>query len=755
MLAATAVATTAALQTPEAYADVTMASPTASTNPITTTPSSLFESSLPTKTPTLLEKVANADPNAVRQLSQQFSSFSDQFPALDRETVSALVHGLAATSDQLPSSRPVQLTILRLLADASQQTSPSSFIDAGIPTVLSHILTGIIDASAEPWTHWVRRQVGLTASDYLPQTSQNDQSFDLLNLPPQSVEVDLDGGIAFHAIRLAANMSKHTNLHSEMLNSPLLTQLCTLIIHLHNYPDYFQHSSFHHFLDIVRSTVMAVSALSKSEPQQVVSSSAHLPLIHFMSQRNDLTLQSYAAGGIRNLTRHPTDKTQSGAWNIHRQLILSNVCDALSTSLHPDSFPRSKHFAILAFSDLMTSQHPKAHLIQKRLEPSFTSFVQQIKDPNVLVFRTFCHSLVALFDGPTTLQENCSLPDSLSLLLTNECGSLLSAAFKKHDIFALKAANALCRDESATQRLLDKGALEYVVTELGRAKGEYWKECTIMLSRLSKKSQHRHLISQRGALRVIMTRPFLEDDGCSVAATLANMARDEEHLMAIAHGGLRILLLATSSKAVNAVREGTRGLYNLTLGGVSKVIVEQGGALLPLVKAAASADAETKRFAVGALAEMSESLYLATTMIEANLVSTLLNCARGDALLERDVARCFAQLSQVTEVHGSLVKSGAVDWVADMVERNGGRGPDSADVMHYSTIAVCNVASSPGIARSSLTDRGMMQTLSAIATGFNSSIIVHNAKQALGNLRGSQKAAAWSADGSSKRGQPG
>lgn len=752
-LAAAAIAAATALQTSEAYADATVASSTASTNPIATAPS-LFEPPILSKTPSLLEKVADADPNAIRQLSQQFFSLPDQSPAMDRETVSALVRGLLVTVDGTPSSGPVQLTILRLLADASQHASPSSFVNAGVPTALSLVLKGITEASAEPWTHWVRRQVGLTTSNSLPQTTQDNQTLDLLSLTPQTVQVDLDGGIAFHALRLAANMSRHTFLHPELLKSPLLTQLCGLITHLHNYPDYFQHNSSHHFLDIVRSTVIAVSALSKSEPQQIVSSSAHLPLIHFMSQRNDLTLQSYAAGGIRNLARHPADKSQKDAWNIHRQLVLSNVCDALSTSLHPDSSPKTKVFAMFAFSDLMTSQHPKAHLIQKRLEPSFSSYVQRVKDPNILVFRTFCHSLVSLLDDPTTSQDIRSIPDTLISLVAEECGPLLTAAFKKHDIFALKAANALCRCESAVQRLVDKGALEYIISELNRAKGEYWKECTVMLTRLSGTHQHRHLISNRGALRMIMSRPFLEDDGRWVAATLANMARDEEHLMAIAHGGLRVLLMAASSKDINAVREGTRGLYNLTLGGVSKIIVEQGGALLPLVKAATSADAETKRLAVGALAEISESLHLATTMIEADLVSALLSCAKADPSLERDVARCFAQFSQVTEVHGSLVKSGAVDWVVDMVEKNGGRGRDSADVMHYCTIAVCNVASSPGIARSCLTDRGMTQTLSAIATGFNTSIIVYNAKQALGNLRGSQKAAAWSADGSVKKGQP-
>lgn len=755
LAAAAAITTTTTFHNSKAHADAAMASPTASTQPVSST-SSLFEPPLQSKTPTLLERVAVADPNAVRQFSQQFQTLPDHSRALDEETVTALVRGLTATVDQLPTSRPVQLTILRLLADASQQTTPSSFFGSGIPAALSLVLKGVTDISAEPWTHWARRRLGLATSESLPQAPQDIQSFDLLDLTPRAVEIDLDGGIAYHALRLAANMSRHTFLHSEMLNSPLLTQLCTLVIQLRNFPDYFQQKSSHHFLDIVRCTVMAVSALSKSSPQFVVSSSAHLPLIHYMSQRNDLTLQTYAAGGIRNLARHPTDKTQSDAWNVHRQLILSNVCDALSASLHPESSPKARVFAILAFSDLMSSQHPKAHLIRKRLEPCFSSYVERAKDSNLSVFRTFCHSLVTLFGNPTTTsQRTQSIPESLTARLAEDCGPLLTTAFKKGDIFALKAVNALCQNETVAQRLVDKGALEHIIKEMGRAKGEFWKESTIMLTCLSEWPQYRRLIFQRGALRAIMARPLLEDGGRWAAATLANMARDEEHLMAIAHGGLRVLLTATSSKDPGAVREGTRGLYNLTLGGVSKVFVEQGGALLPLVKAAASEDVETKRFAVGALAEISESLHLATTMIEADLAAVLLSCAKKDTFVERDVARCFAQLSQITEVHGSLVKSGVVDWVASMVERNGGRGPDNAEVMHYCTIAVCNVASSPGIARSSLTDRGMMQTLSALTSGFHSSIIVHNAKQALGNLRGGQKAAAWSAEGSMKRGQPG
>lgn len=742
---------TAATNGQTAFADAAMTSPPTSAHATTT---STFDLPLRQSEPTLLEKVANADPSAVRQFSQQILSSPDLSQAFDQKTLTALVDGLEATTQQSAAAGPVQLAILRLLADASQQSIPTSFSNVNVARTLSLVVKDLLDISAEPWAHWIRRKIGLVSPESLPQLSETTSNFDLLQLAPQSTQPDLQGGIMFHALRLAANMARHSHLHPITLESPLLSQLCQLLTHMYNYPDYIKEASSHQYVDILRSTVLAVSALSKSDPSQVVSTSAHLPLLYYMSQRSDTVLQTYAAGGIRNLARHPIGNHKD-AWNVQRQLVVANVCESLIAAMHRDASPKAKVFAILAFSDLMTSQHPKAHLIKKRLESSYQIYAEQFKDSDPIVARAACHSLLTLLGTPSTQHTEQKTPEQLISVLAEKCGPLVTAAFKKQDTLALKAVSALCQNEMIVSRLLEKGVLEYLVIELGRAKGEYWKDCIIMLKCLSEWPLQRDLISQRGALRAVMARPYLDDDGRWVAAILANMARDEDNHVAIAHGGLRVLLTAITSKNEEAIREGTRGLYNLSLGGVSKVIIEQRGALSPLIKAASSSDPETKRFAVGALAQISESLHLATTMIEADVVATLLNCAKEDSTLHKDIARCFAQLSQVTEVHGSLVKSGAVNWVAEMVERNGGRGAGSSDVMHFSMIAVCNVASSPGIARTALTDLGMIRTLTALASGFTSPVVSHNAKQAMSNLRGAQKAAAWSADGSSKQAQPG
>lgn len=699
----------------------------------------------------LFEKVADADPNAVQTLSRMIANPSNHVAFLDEKVLPALLAGLSAAKHKGSPARPVQLAILRILADLAQHNpSHSQFSDPGLSRALSPLLSDFAQSSAEPWSHWLKRQLPFSSS--ASSNSVTLTTTESLWQPNQLPPADLDIGIIYHSLRCVANIARHSHLHEVILSTPLLQHLCKVLWNLHHYPASIPSTS-HHYNDVLRLSTMAVSALAKSAPDEVVANSAHVPIIALTVQTEDPTIQSYAAGGIRNLARHPIS-SKKDQWGVHRELVVAGAADALFAGMQAHALPQTKSFAISSFSDLMTTGHQKAPIIRKRLRPVYDHFADLMVGKNAVVHRATCRSLCNLFDD--TENGNIDvMPEEFAHAIAEKCGPFMNLALKNHDLTAVKAICAMCSSSVIARRMVDKGLLELLRDELKRARGEYWDECTNMLGRLAKAPDFRQLIGQRGILRDVLNRPCLERDGARTSAFLADMARHEEYRVDIAHGGLRVLMTSATSKDTVAVREGARALFNLSLDGFTKVMVSQGGGMIPLINAAKRSDKDARRYAIGAIAEISDNLQFATKLVEADIVSVLLKGAREDVALERNVARCFAQMSQLTEVHGSLAKSGAAEWLASMISSNGGRGEHYGEVMLYSAIAICNIAYSPGITRTVLLEKGIIHTLSALASsGMGTSLVLHAAKQALANIRGKDKPSMIPTEGISKQADP-
>lgn len=648
----------------------------------------------------------------------------------------------------------VRVNLLRVLADlAKSNAAPPYFASANVPDVLATVLNNHPPPLyGNGWGEWIwsifswgsdRKRVKAkddgTANGH-GSSSTEDAMIDYLSeLSAPLQDVDLGAGISYHAIRCVSNLARNSATHDQLLEAGLLPLLCDALRKAD--VKHFE-AADHQLAELVLCTILAVAALAKSAPEDVVAKKGHQRLLYFMRDSQDSVAQMYAAGGIRNLARHG-DGTEAN-WRVHRELVVSGLVDALREAMRTEASAQTKTFAALAFGDLMTTRHHKADIIRSRLEPAFASFASLLNEKNPGVSRAVYRTLSALFGDKEARglsgEATVVAPPALCKLLAESSGQIVNGAVVRGDVSALKAVRAMCNDEFLAHQMVDQGLLEVLVRGASKGKGEYWEQSIAALSILSGWEKLLPLVVPRGALRTVLVRPCLEHDGRWTAQFFANMARSDDHQVEIARSGLKILLLALGSDDEAAKREGARGLYNLCLGGVSKVMVAQGGSLGPLVKTVSASTGDSRRFALSTLVKISEGIEHAVKLIETDAISVMLNAAKEDPSVAKDVAFCICNLSQVVEMHGSLAKSGAAAWLVEMLSKNGGREADAVEVMYYAALGVCNLAYSAGITRSVLRESGAVPILTAISSpAMGSPTTVLIAKQALHNLKGMEK----------------
>ncbi|CAN8062195.1 unnamed protein product [Agarophyton chilense] len=702
----------------------------------------------PSQYTALLEEVSEGDARAIHTLALLVNDIHNHSQLLKANVVSALRDALFVCEKE--HQLPLRLNIVRLLADLSKQhESHEFFVKANIVSILDRIVAESAAGMREGWLDWIYRsfsfgsskeaatqpkQVGEKSTPFDDQSTPGDAVIDYLNIDLQtpSKPLDMQNGLAYNVTRCVANLARDTETHGSLLETSLLRNLCDMLRQLT--PKVLEKDELQS--ETARHIILAVSALSKSAAQPVVQSNAHKALISF-AQCNDAIAQSYSCGGIRNLARHSHAEKDEDIAKVHRELVVANVADALGHGMKAAS-AQTRVFSVLAFGDLMNTPHKKADLIRRRLEPAYEAFSQLLADKNQAILRAVSRVIITIFgeDGSKSV-----VPEKLAKLVAQQCGQLVNGGVARGDRAALGAVSAMCNDEIVAKEMVGKGVLEVLVLGVKKGNTDFLQQCTKALSSLSAWSDLSQLIVSRGALSAVMRRPSLEQDARHVATFFANLARNADLQVEIAHGGIKTLLIALSSKDGDARKEAARALYNLSLGGVTKVMVAQSGALLPLVRVVSTSTGDARRYAVSVLTDISSAPARATAFAEANVIGSLLKAAADDHTLSCDVARCISQLSQVAEVHGLMVKSGAIPWLVKMISRNGGRGERAGDTLLYCMIAVNNIAFSPGITREALRESGAVPLLKSLSSsGMSSPMVLMGAKQALKNIRGEQVA---------------
>lgn len=485
--------------------------------------------------------------------------------------------------------------------------------------------------------------------------------------------------------------------------------------------------------DTVRFAALSVAALAKTSAGTVVERRGHIALIGLLGQASDAVAQTYAAGGIRNLARH----VEGDECRVHRELVVGGVAPALAAALTASSSPQTQIFAALALGDILTTKYRKADVIANRMVPAFEAFADLLASGNANVARV-CHRVVGAVlasggdeTGMALSSEGVAKYGKLCEALAKQVAPLVRGAASRGDTAAMGAISGLCLDERSSGSIVVKGGVSLLVNALA-AKNEYGQEAMIALARLSERPAYGTEISLRGGVKATMRRSSAGAEDCRwEAAALANMARSERDRPDIGHGGLPILMRAVNSKNALTRKEGARGLFNLSIGGVSRVLSAQGGALAPLMKIVDNDGGIARKYAVGAIAAISELFGFGAPIVELDGIAVLLRASEKDKSLSCDVARCLAQLSNHAESHIALAKAGAVEWLVNAVSS----GDTAGEFLHHAAGALCNVAYTPGPPHEALQSAGASAALTGLANGLYAPYVCQCAKIALANLR--------------------
>lgn len=562
--------------------------------------------------------------------------------------------------------------------------------------------------------------------------------------------VDIQGGLVYHGTRCIANLARDTKTHEWLLQSDVLSTMVALLRgvplrKLSGATSLADVVGDEQRADTVRFAALSVAAMAKSAPSALVEKGGHVPLIALLGQEVDSVAQTYAAGGIRNLARHGGEGEARGdmeiegerqkRWLVHRQLVVDGLVPSLCVSLANASNPQTQVFSALAVGDILATGHAKAEIICKRMAPACEPFAQLLTSGNVGVaracHRALDHVLAGEADdrGMSLTEEGERKYRTLCEVTVEHVGPLVRGAAAKGDPVAMRAVSSLSLSEPVSDALVRKGIVSTLVNALA-AKNDYGHQAMVALARLSGRSQHMTEIILRGGIKSTIQRS--SEDGRWEAAALANMARAERNRPDIGHGGLETFLLAAQAKSDEARFEGARGLFNLTIGGVSRVLSAQGGALVPMTKIADSMEGLARRYAVGAIAAISELYGFGAKIVELDGIAILLRAVAADKTLARDVARVFAQLSNHVESHEALAKEGAAAWLVNAVTR----GDAAADTLFHAAAALCNITYTSGAPHDALREAGAIAALTGLASGLYQPHVAQCARIALANIRG-------------------
>jgi hypothetical protein len=719
--------------------------------------------------PAIVGDISSTDPflqlRAIEALVAVANSAENHDALVQAGAVSALVNAYRPGETASASN----VSVLRALADlARKETTHEAFSDAQVSELLATVFrdcglgenSGGIMSSLMEWLGSLfggqfdassgkqhQSSSNDTKSEASQQLSSNDrlgqgiQPISIIEMDAHLGSVNIVDGLVYHATRCAANLSRNSLCHTWLMAAGVLDPMINILTaaplrNLSSASSLADLVGDEQKADTIRFATLAVAALSKTAASEVALRQGHRPLIELLGQTSDTIAQMYAAGGIRNLARH-ADDNPAGTWKVHREIVVDGVARALSRGLEAAS-PQTQVFSVLAVGDVLATGHQKADIICKRMRSTFEPFAALLKSGNAAVRRAVYRSLDVVYSGAGD-QSGMHLSDAgkqklqlLSKSLAVHVFMIVDVLGKTGDPAAMNALASLCLDDELVSVLEEKGVIPVAVGAMA-ASGDYGDNAVVALARLSNRQQFVPQIASTGCVKACTTRSKPTDDCRWEAALLANIARDERYRPEVGFAGLKSLMRATMSTKEETHREGARGFFNLTIGGVSRVLSAQGGALPHLIRVADStSDVAARRYAIGAIAAISEVHEFGAKVVQLGSIKTMLRAAKADPTLSRDVARCFAQLSNHVESHLALATEGAVDWLVCTASR----GDAAVDTLYHSASALLNISSSSGAPHDALRRAGGPAALTGLASGFYAPHVVQCARLALANFRG-------------------
>ncbi|KAK4534551.1 hypothetical protein CDCA_CDCA02G0576 [Cyanidium caldarium] len=213
-----------------------------------------------------------------------------------------------------------------------------------------------------------------------------------------------------------------------------------------------------------------------------------------------------------------------------------------------------------------------------------------------------------------------------------------------------------------------------------------------------------------------------------VLHTVANLSRMDSAKLDLlgSRGALRLLLRLPRTWAQpgadtadnlflsNVVlrRELARAVFNVSLGGLARVMASQADGVEAAVVLAADVDAAVRRYALRALSLFAEQLENTARIAKAGgvaVLATALAQRRTDPEAARAALLAAAELTNNFELHDPLIASGAGTWFAQYATQT-----SDIESQQYALAALCNLSTTPN-GRAALRAQGVQRTLSGLA----------------------------------------
>jgi len=457
-------------------------------------------------------------------------------------------------------------------------------------------------------------------------------------------------------------------------------------------------------------------------------------ILEFVSAENpDPVSQWYATGGLRNMCKNSS---------MHKNLVLKGAIPALVNVLLTSPEPKAQALAASAVADLSTSAYARAEVIRVRMVDSLTfeALGRVLKSSNQGVLRSTSKAIDAILSGvplndrarqPIVDQfKKAGVPGQITRLSLGRLPPVVSAATSC--LYTLAAIDGL------SEPALEAGAARVIIGACNSFDPGMASRALDALAQMSESSERADYLVQAGVLRVVLairsTNPVIT---YPLTILLANLTRKEELRAEVAHeGGLVLLnaMLTSGNIDEGTKKEALRVLHNLSVSGLSRVMVVQYGSLLPLIENVKHENAEMKLLAVKTLSNLMEGLESSMKAFETGGLAPLIACGKEDGELGCRAVLCVGEFTNLQELHSEIVRQGGVELFANVI-----RAGRSSEAVVYAVLGLCNLAASE-VARERIREAGAIGLLNSVAhTMLYSGEIAAVAEAGLANLQKGEK----------------
>jgi hypothetical protein len=255
-----------------------------------------------------------------------------------------------------------------------------------------------------------------------------------------------------------------------------------------------------------------------------------------------------------------------------------------------------------------------------------------------------------------------------------------------------------------------------------------------LIGQLSEDSDTLYLLANQGLCQalygILQGRLSLSTNEAQILVhTIANLSRIDNAKLDLlgSRGALRILMklptlwAQASGNQVQAEvignndslrRELARALFNVSTGGLSRVMAAQAGGVEAAVRLATDPDPSVRRYGVRALSLFAEQIENSIRIAQANGLPVLASAVaqrRTDPETARAALLALAELTNNVDLHPHLLKLGAGTYFAQYATQ-------SVDIesQQYALAALCNLSATP-TGRATLQSLGVHRLLSGLA----------------------------------------